>query len=699
MISMSPESQTLETVIRRASTVKAELALFTSAEYPPETIQLRGVISTLVNYISDVLESIKHSPTSPETSLQVQQLGRSLHELYAMVRFLRDSASLSTPPALQAVVSFLVSKYSSARKLLTIVRPQWEYNCEFINLSYELSQITVGRLPALAAGGRHLLDEPGLVVRDVVAKTPDVIKASQAILDMMRRREKQRDGMESQPRVPHYIGVLSLAGIEKHDVYLYPMMAHEVAHAIAYSRPIPAHYPVTARIAYGRTKLERALKRSKRSFALSELATWDEIVTRRIEICVRELLADLIATRMLGVGYFFGLASFLGGLYQWSDPLLAPGSSYPSMRLRLKLCLEELISLPDIEQTLAAAENRRARRTLDPSSLHLARMLGDWTSRLGDELKELPDPPPTADDEDYLLMLSTNAVIHKRALIVDAARRIVPDAGTSVTSSLQHRTAHLDHRLPPLLANDAEGAIPEIFTAAWVHRSLSRPTGTPEYDRRNRLLTKAIELATSPRPESKPAKKTMEPKTISQGVFSGDVLAVRAKLRITDRRRLAIVPLDLSTIAAASLDVHLGNWFKLSRRPKVASIDISHAKDFLKTGVLHDEFFVKTGEALILHAGDFALGITQEFFGMPDDAMAFVEGKSSIGRTGLIVATATQVAPGFHGCIVLELANTGTVPLEIKPGMEIAQLVVIGTSAIVSKELLYSGDYDCQIRP
>jgi dCTP deaminase len=94
-----------------------------------------------------------------------------------------------------------------------------------------------------------------------------------------------------------------------------------------------------------------------------------------------------------------------------------------------------------------------------------------------------------------------------------------------------------------------------------------------------------------------------------------------------------------------------------------------------------------------------ALGVTQEFISLPNDVMAFVEGRSSLGRLGLFVATATQVAPGFHGVVVLELANAGTVPLELTPGIEIAQLVFQVMTHPVPSNKLYRGKYYCQIKP
>jgi hypothetical protein len=105
---------------------------------------------------------------------------------------------------------------------------------------------------------------------------------------------------------------------------------------------------------------------------------------------------------------------------------------------------------------------------------------------------------------------------------------------------------------------------------------------------------------------------------------------------------------------------------------------------------------VKRGD---FHPGDLLLGATSESIALPPDTMAFVEGKSSLGRLGLLVATATTIAPGFHGVVVLELANTGTVPLELVPGRAIAQLVLQVMTSPVPEDRLYRGKYYCQIKP
>src|SRR5690606_14400289 len=82
----------------------------------------------------------------------------------------------------------------------------------------------------------------------------------------------------------------------------------------------------------------------------------------------------------------------------------------------------------------------------------------------------------------------------------------------------------------------------------------------------------------------------------------------------------------------------------------------------------------------VLHPGEFALGHTAERFAMPDDVVGIVNGKSSLGRLGLQVhATAGFVDPGFSGVIVLELSNVATLPILLRPGMKVAQMVFQST--------------------
>lgn len=134
---------------------------------------------------------------------------------------------------------------------------------------------------------------------------------------------------------------------------------------------------------------------------------------------------------------------------------------------------------------------------------------------------------------------------------------------------------------------------------------------------------------------------------------------------------LIIEPLDPAQIQPASVDVRLGDVFLVFRNHSVGVID-----PYEKRTDLMEKVGVEPGDAFILHPGEFILGSTIEAIGLPDDLVARVEGKSSLGRLGLLIhATAGFVDPGWpKGQITLELSNVATLPIKLWPGMRIGQL-------------------------
>ena len=122
---------------------------------------------------------------------------------------------------------------------------------------------------------------------------------------------------------------------------------------------------------------------------------------------------------------------------------------------------------------------------------------------------------------------------------------------------------------------------------------------------------------------------------------------------------------------SASIDLRLGTWF-LSLRP--ARIQCLQVDDPTQDEQIAKAHYVRFGDRFILHPRNFVLGITLEWLRLPPDLAGTVLGKSSWGRRGLVIATATAVQPGFTGCLTLELANVGEIPIELKPGILICQL-------------------------
>jgi dCTP deaminase len=134
--------------------------------------------------------------------------------------------------------------------------------------------------------------------------------------------------------------------------------------------------------------------------------------------------------------------------------------------------------------------------------------------------------------------------------------------------------------------------------------------------------------------------------------------------------RVRIEPFDDSMVQPASVDLRLGTSFRVFHNHRITAIDLADPPRNLTEHVEVDE-----DESFVIHPGEFVLGRTQERVELPDDIVARIEGKSSLGRLGLIVhATAGFVDPGFKGTLTLEITNLTRVPIILWPGKPIAQL-------------------------
>jgi len=148
------------------------------------------------------------------------------------------------------------------------------------------------------------------------------------------------------------------------------------------------------------------------------------------------------------------------------------------------------------------------------------------------------------------------------------------------------------------------------------------------------------------------------------------VLSDGTIVRLVEEGRIKIDPWDASLVQPASVDLRLGDSFRVFHNHRIAAIDLREPPTNLT-----EEVVVAEGEPFVIHPGEFCLGRTAEWVELPDDIVARIEGKSSLGRLGLIVhATAGFCDPGWRGTLTLELNNLTRVPIKLYPGLLIAQL-------------------------
>ena len=141
--------------------------------------------------------------------------------------------------------------------------------------------------------------------------------------------------------------------------------------------------------------------------------------------------------------------------------------------------------------------------------------------------------------------------------------------------------------------------------------------------------------------------------------------------------RVAVEPFDEAMIQQSSVDVRLDKFFRVFENHKYSVIDPS-----IEQAELTREVIAEDDEAFILHPGEFVLASTYEVITLPDDIAGRLEGKSSLGRLGLLThSTAGFIDPGFSGHITLELSNVANLPVKLYPGMKIGQLCLIKLSS------------------
>jgi len=155
------------------------------------------------------------------------------------------------------------------------------------------------------------------------------------------------------------------------------------------------------------------------------------------------------------------------------------------------------------------------------------------------------------------------------------------------------------------------------------------------------------------------------------------LLSDRDLLAEIDAGRLALDPFEPALVQPSSIDVRLDRWFRVFNNTRYTHIDPAIQQDELTSLVE-----APAGESFVLHPGEFVLGSTLEVITLPDDLAARLEGKSSLGRLGLVThSTAGFIDPGFSGHVTLELSNLANLPITLWPGMKIGQVCVFRLSS------------------
>ena len=701
-------SPSLGAVTYQAASLLRQVGQINDQEYLPEACKIKELFECIAEHVLDQLWEM-HDPNQLFEPLddsdysRTRALARILQRLYSFLRYLWASSPRQSPPGIQRALNLLTELHFPTENgpPICLVRPQWKYNLTYVSLTGILRDWIL--LPSV-------LDPNGLLG----PSDPDSM-----LLELWKRHcskatdEKQRDKLDAEP--PRQVAILSFAGLDTHDTFLYPLLAHELGHFIDFSYTKPLH--VSSNVSNAARIREEDVRQILEQHLGSniparDVTAWHKMLVGRVFVAVQEIIADLLATRMMGFGYFAAHSEFLKTLAEWPQPTLTD-SGYPGIKYRLGLVLEHLLGTDGcdfrsfLQQHAAASEPG-----VQTIVAGLNQYLSSWEIRVAPVASV--SIAPTNPLSEALNQLAVQAVDKAHGEIVKLAKQAVPpERCCRMGTKFFERIRLLEQHLPPSLPGEVAASFAEIAAAAWAYQILfgeerehakgTRDGQSEEYARICQLSLKAVELIETGGGDELPSAASSGPddELLSRsGSLSGPDIVARLQLPSGHQKRLSVMPFQKKAVQAASLDVRLGHWFVIARRTRLNSVRLGDkAGERLLMSVGREEAFVSKGQAFLIHPGDLLLGATLEFIALPPDTMAFVEGKSGLGRLGLVVATASTIAPGFHGVVVLELANTGTVPLELEPEMPIAQLVLQVMTNPVPEDLLYRGKYYCQVKP
>jgi dCTP deaminase len=168
---------------------------------------------------------------------------------------------------------------------------------------------------------------------------------------------------------------------------------------------------------------------------------------------------------------------------------------------------------------------------------------------------------------------------------------------------------------------------------------------------------------------------------VAVGRIAAVVLSDRTIRRLLDEGRIGIDPYDESLLQPSSVDVRVDRYFRVFHNARYAYVDVKEPQEDLTELVEIDD-----DRPFILHPGEFVLGSTLERIVLPDDLVARLDGKSSLGRLGLLIhSTAGFIDPGWDGHVTLELSNVANLPITIYHGMKIGQISFVQMSEPAEK--------------
>lgn len=436
-----------------------------------------------------------------------------------------------------------------------------------------------------------------------------------------------------------------------------------------------------------------------------------------------EIFADLFALRLFGPAPLLAFAA----LPLTDDELDQFAFSHPAPRLRLAEMLKQVERLGYrgffgdkriVSKRATTGEIEREVKAQCKTLFKKLERMAAGKHSLQERSQELGRDPVVEERKLRERLLTSNL---EKAIPVVVRRVNEEIQGKYLCSpdemeDVFHQIELLHHDLPPEVEGNNPRCLGLILTAGWLfwttYGKAESESGSPHeelFERRkrtNRLLSKGIEAATvqaefeerkrhAPRRKashSPPRKPTIPTDAAGSGILSAPDLLTRLNEPSLDKK-LCITPLlEKDQIQADSIDLRLGNTFLVTRRTTFPVIDVTAGEAEFRERIeqYQRRIYVPMGKPFYIHPGQFVLASSLEFLSMPRDLAGSLVGRTSWGRLGISVPTISKVAPGFKGCLTIEIKNLGEAPVPLYPGVRIAQLRV----QTLSREAAYRGRYE-----
>ncbi len=378
---------------------------------------------------------------------------------------------------------------------------------------------------------------------------------------------------------------------------------------------------------------------------------------------IQEIVCDAYAVATYGPAGYAAMVEFLSAL---GEPEAIGERSHPPAAYRAKLMREWL---DDLGRSLTDNEVDLVERFGDVPTRQMVDVGDEWASVLLEIVDHISSP----------LWVAVKAWVSARAYIAVADPAKVMALKDRIIQGITPTEA--------FLAGNLTMAVPaEIVNAAWhANYEAIETKFTEDPYPVGRLAMKAIDDVHFIESWERAGGSRMSDQPLGQRVPDGMQLGVLAHSELRARvnsgdpeSQIVMTPLMNNAFGNSSVDIRLGNQFIVFDRSSSGAYD-SFAGDAPDPRSMQHRIGRAWGEVFYLHPNQLVLAAALEYLVMPEDLSAQVITRSSLGRLGLISATAVQVHPGYHGCLTLELVNLGEMPVAITPGERIAQLMFFPT--------------------